>query len=115
MFVGGHPHPRASSAFARFLKRHVVELGDWTWAQAAGHLSTHAARRFGLLRRGLIRPGHAADVVLVDPQRIADVATYDNPTPLAEGIDHVWVNGARVLTDGQLTPSRAGRALTWGD
>lgn len=115
IFIGGHPHPRAFSAFARFLNRHVVQLGDWTWAQAAVHLGSHAARRFGLLRRGVLRPELAADLVLVDPRRVADTASYDDPMLLAVGIDDVWVNGSRVLTDGQLTHTLAGRALTWGD
>ncbi|TMR03710.1 D-aminoacylase, partial [Nonomuraea turkmeniaca] len=53
IYVGGHPHPRGYGAFARFLGRHVRELGDWTWEQAVVHLASHPARRFGLVDRGL--------------------------------------------------------------
>src|SRR5690606_13645434 len=59
IYVGGHPHPRGFGAFARFLGRHVRELGDWTWEQAVVHLASHPARRFGFADRGLLRPGFA--------------------------------------------------------
>ncbi|TMR88071.1 N-acyl-D-amino-acid deacylase family protein, partial [Nonomuraea basaltis] len=55
IYVGGHPHPRGFGAFARFLGRHVRELGDWTWEQAVVHLAAHPARQFGLADRGLVR------------------------------------------------------------
>lgn len=111
IYVGGHPHPRGFGAFARFLGRHVRELGDWTWEQAVVHLSSHPARRFGLADRGLLRPGFAADVVVLDPRTVADRATYEAPRTLAAGIDDVLVSGERVLADGELTGATPGRAL----
>ncbi|GAA3653635.1 amidohydrolase family protein [Nonomuraea antimicrobica] len=111
IYVGGHPHPRGHGAFARFLGRHVRELGDWTWEQAVTHLSAHPARRFGLADRGLLRRGFAADVVVIDPATVADLATYQAPRTLAEGIDDVLVSGVRVLAGGELTGATPGRAL----
>ncbi|GII53408.1 N-acyl-D-aspartate/D-glutamate deacylase [Planotetraspora thailandica] len=111
IYVGGHPHPRGFGAFARYLGRHVRELGDLTWEQAAVHLASHPARRFGLRDRGLVRRGQAADLIVVDPLRVADTATYDNPRSLAVGIDDVLVSGVPVLREGRLTGKAPGRAL----
>jgi N-acyl-D-amino-acid deacylase len=116
IYRGGHPHPRGWGAFARLLGRHVRDLGDWTWEQAAVHLAGHPARRFRLRDRGLIRQGQAADIVLVDPARVTDRATYESPRELALGVEHVLVNGIMVLADGALTPDGrgAGRVLRPG-
>ncbi|MFI7441444.1 amidohydrolase family protein [Nonomuraea indica] len=111
IYVGGHPHPRGFGAFARFLGRHVRELGDWTWQEAIVHLASHPARRFGLADRGLLRPGFAADVVVFDPATVADRATYAAPRSLAVGVDDVLVSGTRVLTGGEPTGATPGRAL----
>ncbi|MBG0816971.1 amidohydrolase family protein [Planomonospora sp. ID82291] len=109
--LGGHPHPRAFGAFARFLGRHVRELGDWTWQEAVAHLSSGPARRFRLPDRGQVRPGMAADLVVVDPERVTDTADYLRPRVLAEGIDDVLVGGVPVLAGGALTGARPGRPL----
>ncbi|MGN9837030.1 N-acyl-D-amino-acid deacylase family protein [Nonomuraea sp. H19] len=111
IYVGGHPHPRGYGAFARFLGRHVRELGDWTWEQAVVHLAGHPARRFGLADRGLVRAGSGADVVVFDPAAVADRATYADPRRLATGVDDVLVSGVRVLAGGELTGATPGRAL----
>lgn len=111
IYVGGHPHPRAFGAFARLLARHVRELGDWTWSQAAVHLSAHPSRRFQLPGRGAVRRGAAADLVVIDPDEVADRASYERPRELAAGVEHVWVAGTRVLADGELTGALPGAAL----
>ncbi len=111
ILLGSRPHPRGWGAFARLLGRHVRELGDLGWGAAARHLAGHAAERFGLAGRGLVAPGAAADLVVLDPERIADVATYDDPRRPAEGVVHVLVNGVIAVDDGRLTGARAGRAL----
>ena len=69
IFCGGFPHPRGWGAFARYLGYHTRELGDYSWPEAVTHLSTHAARRFRLTDRGLIRPGFVADIAVLDPER----------------------------------------------
>ncbi|RJL34651.1 D-aminoacylase [Bailinhaonella thermotolerans] len=112
IYAGGHPHPRGWGAFARYLRRHVVELGDWTWERAAVHLASRTADRFGLSDRGRVRRGAAADLVVLDPAAIADAATYENPREPAIGVDHVLVNGEVVLTGGALAAALPGEALT---
>ncbi|MEV5704104.1 D-aminoacylase [Actinoallomurus sp. NPDC052274] len=112
IYQGGHPHPRGWGAFARLLARHVRELGDWTWEQAAVHMSAHAARRFRLLDRGVVRRGFAADLVVLDPHAVTDRSTYESPRTPADGVDHVLVGGVPVLAGGALTGALPGRALT---
>jgi N-acyl-D-amino-acid deacylase len=115
ILVGGRPHPRAWGTFARLLGRHTRVLGDWTWGEAAWHLAGHPARRFRLAGRGMLLPGYAADVVVLDQASVSDVADYANPRALATGVDHVLVNGEFALRDGQLTGAQPGRALRGND
>jgi N-acyl-D-amino-acid deacylase len=115
IYLGGHPHPRGWGAFARFLGHHTRELGDWTWAQAAWHLAGHPARRFQLAGRGTLAERAVADIVVVDPTLVTDLATYDQPRQLAVGIRDVLVAGEPVLTDGKLTGATPGRALRRGE
>jgi N-acyl-D-amino-acid deacylase len=114
IFAGGRPHPRGWGCFARYLGHYVREARAWTLEEAVQHLAAHPARRLGLLDRGLIRPGMAADLVVFDPERIADRATYADGRQPATGVDHVLVNGEPVLLDGQRTPALPGRALRPG-
>ena len=114
IFVGAHPHPRAAGSFARYLREFVRELGAWTWADAVHHLSAQPARRFALGRRGVIEPGAVADVLLVDPETVADGATYEQPRTLATGIDDVFVAGVQVLAGGELTGQLPGRGVRRG-
>jgi N-acyl-D-amino-acid deacylase len=111
IYIGGHPHPRGWGAFARTLRRHVIELADLTWEQAAEQLAARPARRFRLADRGLLRQGHAADVVVLDPEQVADRATYDDPRRAAAGVTHVLVNGVTVLRHGELTAQLPGIPL----
>lgn len=109
IYAGGRPHPRGWGAFARMLAQ--VRSGDWTWSEAQHHLSTAAARRFGLAGRGSLEVGSVADVALVDPGTVRDLATYDEPRQLATGVTDVVVAGRRVLADGELTGLTPGRSL----
>ncbi len=111
IFTGGRPHPRGYGCFARFLGHYVREARVWTLEEAVQHLAGHPARRLGLADRGLVRPGMAADLVVFDPERIADRATYEDGRRLAEGVEHVFVNGEAVLLHGVRTAARPGRAL----
>lgn len=111
IYVGSHPHPRGWGTFARFLGRHVRERADWTWPEAAVHLAAHPAHRFGLADRGRVRPGLAADLAMVDADRVRDAADYANPTRPATGVQDVVVNGVPVLRAGELTGALAGRPL----
>jgi N-acyl-D-amino-acid deacylase len=114
IFRGGFPHPRGWGAFARFLGYHTRQLGDYTWPEAVGHLSSHAARRFRLTDRGLLRPGFAADIAVFDPFTVTDRSTYAAGRTVAEGVDHVVVNGTLVLEEGKPTGATPGRALRRG-
>lgn len=111
IFIGAHPHPRAAGSFARYLREYVRELGTWNWSDAVHHLSALPARRFGLGRRGAVRPGAVADLVVVDPETVTDRATYGSPRLAATGIDDVFVAGVPVLAGGELTGARPGRGL----
>jgi N-acyl-D-amino-acid deacylase len=111
VYVGGHPHPRGYGTFARLLGLHTRELGDLDWPSAVEHLASRTAQRFGLLDRGRLAPGCAADIAVFDPARVRDRATYEQPLLLAEGVEHVVVNGVRVLADGRPTGALPGRAL----
>jgi N-acyl-D-amino-acid deacylase len=111
IFTGGCPHPRGWGCFARYLGHHVRDDRAWTLEQAVQHLAAHAARRFGLTDRGLLRPGLAADVVVFDADAIADRATYAEGRRPAVGVEHVLVNGELVLHHGARTPALPGRPL----
>jgi N-acyl-D-amino-acid deacylase len=114
IFGGSVPHPRGWGSFARYLGHHTRELGDYSWAEAVTHLSTHAARRFRLTDRGLIRAGYVADIAVFNPKTVTDKATYAASRTLAEGVDHVVVNGVLALENGQPTGKTPGRALRRG-
>jgi N-acyl-D-amino-acid deacylase len=114
IFTGRYPHPRGTGCFARYLGHHVREAKTWPLETAVMRLTSHAARRYGLMDRGLLRAGMAADVVVFDPTTIADRSTFADGRQLAVGVQHVWVNGEPVLLDGQRTPARPGRGLRRG-
>ncbi len=111
IFIGGRPHPRGWGCFARYLGHHV--RGDHTWSleRAVQHLSAFTARRFGLRDRGLLREGMAADVVVFDPDVIADQSTYEDGRRPAVGMEYVVVNGELVLDNSRRTAALPGKPL----
>ncbi|SFQ67864.1 N-acyl-D-amino-acid deacylase [Amycolatopsis arida] len=111
LLVGDRPHPRAWGTFPRYLARYVRELGVLDLAECVAHLTGRAARRLRLPDRGLVRPGYAADLVLFDPDTVADTATFDDPRQPAAGIPYVFVNGVAAIDGGRPTGALAGRAL----
>ena len=111
LLVGGKPHPRAWGTFPRYLGHYCRDLGVFSLEECVGHLTGRAAARLRLTDRGLVRPGYAADLVLFDPDTVADTATYDNPRQPAAGIPFVFVNGELAIDDGRRTETTAGRAL----
>lgn len=110
IFPGSRPHPRGWATFSATLERMLAPAGPWTWADAAEHLAGRAARVHSLAR-GTLGVGAVADLVLVDPSRLATRATYDDPRVPADGIDDVIVAGVQVLADGRLSGATPGRAL----
>ncbi|MFD6699808.1 MULTISPECIES: amidohydrolase family protein [unclassified Microbacterium] len=111
ILVGDRPHPRSWGTFPRYLARYVRELGVLTLEEAIRHLSATPARRLRLPDRGFVREGFAADLVLFDPERIQDRATFEQPRRTATGIAGVWVNGELAVRDGERTESVSGRSL----
>lgn len=107
----GMPHPRGYGNNARVLGRYVREKGLLSWEEAIRKMTSLPAQVFGLWDRGVIRPGLAADLVVFDPERIADRATFENPHHYADGVRHVLVNGVLVIQDGEHTGARPGRIL----
>ncbi len=105
------PHPRLWGSFPRVLGHYARDRGLFPLATAIRKMTGLPADRFGLHDRGYVRAGFAADLVLFDPARIADRATYDEPTTAADGVIGVWVNGVATLALGRPTGARAGRLL----
>ncbi|MFJ4597393.1 MULTISPECIES: amidohydrolase family protein [unclassified Kitasatospora] len=111
LLVGARPHPRAWGTFPRYLGHYSRELGVLTLEEAIARMTGRPAARLGLHRRGLIAPGHHADLVLLDPEKVRDAATFEHPRLPAEGVQHVYVNGTAVVRQGRTTGARPGRAL----
>ncbi|MBI1774883.1 MAG: D-aminoacylase [Proteobacteria bacterium] len=110
----GRHHPRSYGAFPYFLRRFVREDKRLTWEAAIHKLTGYAASRFHLAGRGVLQPGNCADVVVFDPERIAEQASFADPYRFATGIHLVLVNGEVALEAGAQTDSRPGRVLRRG-
>jgi N-acyl-D-aspartate/D-glutamate deacylase len=108
------PHPRLWGTFPRVLGRYSREEKLFSLPQAIHKMTEMPARRFGLAQRGLIRKGYYADLVLFDPEKIIDTATFSDPMRPAEGIHSVWVNGSLSYTSQGATKQRSGRFLPRG-
>ncbi|MEP6812614.1 MAG: amidohydrolase family protein, partial [Actinomycetota bacterium] len=106
-----HPHPRLYGTAPRFLGRFAIREGLLPVEEAVSRLTARAADRLGLTDRGRIAVGQRADLVLLDPARYVDNATYDDPKQSPDGVLGVWVNGARVVENGSLTGARPGGVL----
>ena len=113
IFLKSNPHPRAYGNFARVLGKYVREEKVISLAEAVRRLSGLPATNLGLDRRGFIKEGMSADVVVFDPATIADRATFEKPHQYAVGVKQVFVNGVQVIKDGEHTGAKPGRAL-WG-
>lgn len=113
VFLESSTHPRAYGNFARLLGKYVREENVITLPEAIRRLSGLPATNLGVDRRGFIRKNYFADVVVFDPNTIADKATYENPHQYAAGMKHVFVNGVQVLKNGEHTGAKPGRAI-WG-
>ena len=107
----GMPHPRANGAFSRKIRRYVVEEAVLDLAAAVQSMTSLPAQVYRLERRGELRPGSAADVVVFNLERVRDVAEYTDPHHLSEGMVYVLVNGRLALADGVPTGDLVGRIL----
>jgi N-acyl-D-amino-acid deacylase len=106
-----HPHPRLWGTFPRVLGHYSRELHLFSLETAVHKMSGLSARRFGLVDRGEIREGAFADVVVFDPATVKDVATFEQPNTVSQGIDCVLVNGAITYCVGGAISVRNGRFL----
>ena len=106
-----HPHPRLWGTFPRVLGHYSRDLGLFPLEDAVRRMTSYSAQRFGLAKRGTIKPGFYADVCVFDPETVIDTATFEKPISAAKGIDVVLCNGEVVWRDGKPGGGRAGRAL----
>jgi len=111
VFLKSNPHPRAYGNFARLLATYVRDEKIIPLTEAIRRLTSLPAQNLSLDRRGLLREGYYADVVVFDPAKIEAPATYEKPHQYAKGMVHVWVNGVQVLKDGEHTGATPGRVL----
>jgi dihydroorotase/N-acyl-D-amino-acid deacylase len=106
-----HPHPRAYGAFPHILRQYVREEKKLTLEDAIRKFSALPAQRMRLTDRGVLKQGMWADVVVFDPQTVRDLATYDDPNRLSEGMQYVLVNGVPVIENGKMTGALPGKVL----
>ena len=111
VFLKSNPHPRAYGSFARVLGKYVREEGVLTLEEAIRKLAALPAENLKLDRRGRLEPGYFADVVVFDPDKVQDHATFIEPHQYATGVLHVFVNGEQVLRDGEHTGATPGRVV----
>ena len=106
-----HPHPRAYGTFPRILRKYVREDKALTLEDAIRKFSALPAQRLRLTDRGVLKAGMWADVVVFDAATVRDLATFDNPNQLSEGMEYVLVNGAPVIEQGKMTGTLPGKVL----
>jgi N-acyl-D-amino-acid deacylase len=106
-----HPHPRAYGTFPRILRKYVREQKELTLADAVRKFTALPAQRMRLTDRGVLKLGMWADVVVFDPEKVTDKATFENPNQFSEGMDYVLVNGVPVIAQGKMTSALPGKVL----
>jgi dihydroorotase/N-acyl-D-amino-acid deacylase len=104
-------HPRAWGTFARILGKYVRDEKLLTLEEAIRKMTSRPAARVGLMDRGILRPGMAADITVFDPATIRDIATFEDPNHYSIGVRHVFVNGRAVVSNGAIASERPGRPL----
>ncbi|MEJ2132914.1 MAG: amidohydrolase family protein, partial [Gammaproteobacteria bacterium] len=121
VFLRNNLHPRAYGNFARLLGKYVREEQVIALEEAVRKLTSLPAENLAIRDRGRLKEGYFADIVVFDPDAIADHATYADPHQYATGVVHVFVNGEQVVRDGQHTGALPGRAIRgpgwtgWGE
>jgi N-acyl-D-amino-acid deacylase len=110
-FLRANPHPRAYGNFARVLGKYVRDERALSLEEAIRRMTSFPAATLGLRRRGSLTTGYLADVVVFDPATVEDRATFAEPHQYATGVRHVFVNGTRVLADGEHTGALPGRVV----
>ncbi len=106
-----HPHPRAYGTFPRILRKYVREEHALTLENAIRKFTSLPAQRMRLTDRGVLKQGMWADVVIFDPAAIRDLATFEEPNQLSQGMEYVLVNGVPVIAGGKMTGALPGKVL----
>ena len=109
VFLNGSVHPRAYGSFARLLGKYVRDEKVISLEEAIRKLTALPAQNLRLDRRGMLKQGYFADVVVFDPNTVQDHATFEDPHQYATGVRHVFVNGVPVIRDGEHTGAKPGR------
>jgi N-acyl-D-amino-acid deacylase len=111
VFLKRNPHPRAYGTFARVLGKYARDRGIIPLQEAVRKLTSLPASNLGIKQRGRLKPGYFADVVVFDPEKIQDHATFEKPHQYSTGVVHVFVNGTQVLKNGEHTGGKPGRVV----
>ena len=106
-----HPHPRAYGTFPRILRKYVREEKKLSLEEAVRKFSALPAARLRLADRGVLKAGMWADILVFDPATVRDVATFENPNQLSQGMQYVLVNGVPVIDEGKMTGALPGKVL----
>ena len=109
--VGSHPHPRLYGTFPTFLRVFVHEKKLLSIEEAIAKITSLPARRFGLKKRGQLSEGFNADIVIFDPEKFTDIATFEDPRRYPVGMDHVIVNGRMVVDHNEITEEKPGQFI----
>lgn len=109
IFLKANAHPRAYGTFARVIGKYTRNEKIISLSEAIRKLTKLPATNLSLSRRGEIKVGYFADIVIFNPTTIKDHATFDKPHQYATGMIHVWVNGQQVLKDGEHSGAKPGR------
>ena len=107
-FGRGQPHPRSYGTNAKMIADFVMERNILTLEDAIRRMTSLPARTFSFHDRGIVRPGFVADLLVFDPEKVKDTATFEKPHQYSEGFDYVIVNGVAVVADGEVTDERSG-------
>ncbi|CAN5440969.1 D-aminoacylase [soil metagenome] len=110
-FTDSGTHPRAYGTFARVLAKYVRDEKVLTLPEAIRRMTTLPAAHLKIKKRGSLTKGNFADIVVFDPEKVQDYATYENPHQYSTGVQHVFVNGIQVLKDGEHTGATPGRCV----
>lgn len=111
VFLKSATHPRAYGNFARLLGKYVRDEEVITMEEAVRRLTSLPAANMKIDRRGALKQGYYADIVVFDPANIQDHSTFEDPHQLSTGMSHVFVNGVQVLRDGEHTGATPGRVV----
>lgn len=107
----GKPHPRAFGTFARFLRLTVTEWRIVSIEESIRRLTSAPAEHFRIRSRGALKPAYFADILILDPRKFLDTATFDSPASYTRGLQWMLVNGESVVREGSHTGARSGRVL----